>query len=102
LVQNDIGIRECTPTHEGEGRNLNDAQLQVSRDFLGWEDVVERIVKRAQVGIDLLAHVAGQEAKALSGLYGRPREDDPLHDATLKAMRGIGDGEVCLAGAGRS
>ena len=41
--------------------------------------VVQRVVQRAQVGIDLLRQVAGQEAEPLAGLDRRPRQHDALH-----------------------
>ena len=37
-------------------------------DLLGRQHVVERVVKRTEIGIDLLLHVAGKEAEALAGL----------------------------------
>ena len=38
--------------------------------------VVERVVQRTQVRIDLLLQIAGQKAQLLTGLHRRPREDD--------------------------
>ena len=50
--------------------------LEVGRDPLGVEHVVERVEERAQVGIDLGLEVAGQEAEPLAGLDRGPGEDD--------------------------
>jgi hypothetical protein len=47
-------------------------------DLLGRQHVVQRVVERPQVGIDLLAHVAGQEAQPLAGLDRRSRQHDAL------------------------
>ena len=66
------------------------------------QHVVERVVERAQVGIDLLAHVARQEAQPLAGLDRRPRQHDALDLPALQALRGVGDGEIGLAGARRA
>ena len=63
--------------------------------------VVERIVQRPQVGVDLLRQVAGQEAQPLAGLDRRARQHDALHRAALERVDRAGDGEIGLAGAGR-
>jgi hypothetical protein len=47
--------------------------------------VVERVVERAQVRIDLLRQVAGQEAEALAGLDGRAGQHDALTSSRSKA-----------------
>jgi hypothetical protein len=39
---------------------------------------VEGVVERAEVGEDLLAQVAGEEAEGLAGLDGGAGEDDAL------------------------
>ena len=39
----------------------------------------QRVVKRAEIGIDLLLHVARQEAQAFPGLDRRPRQDETVH-----------------------
>ena len=63
--------------------------------------VVQRVVERAQIGVDLLLEIAGQEAEALAGFDGRAREHDAVDLAGLKQHDALGDGEVGLAGAGR-
>ena len=102
LVENDDGVGERAAAHEGERRHLDQARLQSALDLVGRHHVVERVVERAEIGVDLLAHVAGQEAEPLAGLDRRPRQDDALGRAALDHRRGIGDGEVGLAGAGRA
>ena len=47
-------------------------------DLVGRQHVVQRVVERAQVGIDLLAQVAGQEAQPLAGLDRGTRQDDAV------------------------
>ncbi len=63
---------------------------------------MQGVVYRPQIRIDLLAHVAGQEAQPLAGLDGRPREDQALDDALLEQRDGMADREPGLAGAGGS
>ena len=69
------------------------------RDLLGLEHVVERVVERAQVGIDLLFEVAGQEAEALPRLDRGPRENDPRDLALHERRHGHGHRQKRLAGA---
>ncbi len=61
-----------------KARGATSITLRSSRraDLLVVEQVVERVVERAQVGIDLLLQVAGQEAELLARLDGGAREDD--------------------------
>ena len=70
-------------------------------DLVGRHHVVERVIERAQIRIDLLLHVAGQEAQPLAGLDRRPRQHDALDHAALQQHRRMGDREIGLAGAGR-
>ena len=69
---------------------------------LGLDHVVERVVERAQVGVDLGHEVAGQEAEALAGLDRRAGEDDALHLLGLQRLHRHGDRQPALAGAGRA
>ena len=65
------------------------------------DHVVQGVVERAQVRVDLRHQVAGQEAEPLARFDGRPGEDDPLHLACLQRLHGHGDRQPRLAGAGR-
>ena len=65
FVEDDEGIGQRASAHEGDRRNLDLSACQPPLDLFGRHAIVERIVKRAQVGIDLLFHVAGQEAQLL-------------------------------------
>ena len=61
--------------------------------------VVERVVQRPQVRIDLLREVAGQEAQPLARFDGGPHEHDALDRVALERVDRARDGEVGLAGA---
>ena len=78
LVEDDDGVGQRAAAHEGERRDLDLAGLQRALDDARVHQVVERVVDRPQIGIDLLAHVAGQEAEPLAGLDRRPRQDDAV------------------------
>ena len=102
LVEQHDGVGQRAAAHEGEGRDLDHAGLQAALDVARLHEVVERVVDRAQVGIDLLAHVAGQEAEPLAGLDRRARQDQALGLALLEERDRVADGEPGLAGAGRA
>ena len=74
--------------------------LQVALDLLRRQHVIERVVERPQIGIDLVAHVAGQKAEPLAGFDRRPRQYDAFDQPALETVGGLGDGDVGLAGAG--
>jgi hypothetical protein len=63
--------------------------------------VVERVVDRAEIGIDLLLHVAGQEAEPLARLDRRARQDQALDAAGDELRHRLRHGEIGLAGACR-
>jgi hypothetical protein len=61
----------CSTAHERKRRNFDFAGLQGALDNAGVHQVIERVVNRAQIGIDLLAHIAGKETQSLAGLNSR-------------------------------
>ena len=68
---------------------------------LGAEHVVEGVVERPQVRVDLGHEVAGQEAEPLARLDRRAGQDDAVDLLGLEGLHGQGDGQVALARAGR-
>ena len=55
---------EGAAPHEGQRGHLDGAPLEQALGPLGLEQVVEGVVERAQVGVDLGHEVAGEEARA--------------------------------------
>jgi hypothetical protein len=64
--------------------------------------VVQRVVQRAQVGVDLLRQVAGQEAQPFTGLHRRACQHDALHAVAFQRVHRAGHRQEGLAGAGRA
>ena len=93
-------MRKGAAAHEGKRSDLDHAGGKPALDPLRREHVIERVVEGPQIRIDLLAHVAGEEAEPLSGLDGRTRQDQPVASPALQTRRGESDGEIGLAGAG--
>ena len=63
--------------------------------------ILQGIVKGLKVWIDLVLHVAGEEAEFFSGLHGRAREDYLPRLAVLECAHGQGYGDIGFAGTGR-
>ena len=101
FVQQDAGVGQRAPAHEGERRDLDHAGLHAALDHARVHEILQRVVDRAQIGIDLLAHVAGQKAEPLAGLDRGARQDQPLDDALFEQRNGMADRQPGLAGAGR-
>ena len=102
LVENDEGVVQRPAAHEGERGDLDGALFVELADPVVAHQVVQRVVERAQVRVDLLGQVAGQEAQAFAGFDGRPGQDDALDQIAFEGIDGGSDGEIGLAGAGRA
>ena len=90
------------PAHEGERRDFDHAGLHAALDHPPVHEIVERVIDRAQVGIDLVAHVAGQKAEPLAGFDRRTRQHQPLDQTLFEQRDRMADREPGLAGAGRA
>ena len=100
LVKDDYGVVERTSAHEGKRGYLYGVGLHVFLELhLGYH-VFERIVKGAQVWIDLVLHVAGEETEFLARLHGRAREEDAAALTVFERGHGERDGDVGLARTG--
>ena len=73
LIEDDDGVRQRAATHEGEWRDLDFAGLHGALDDARIHQIVQRVVDRAQIGIDLFPQIAGQKAEPLAGFDRRPR-----------------------------
>jgi hypothetical protein len=101
LVEDDERVIQRAPAHVGERRDLDRAALEHALHLVESHQVVERVVQRPQVRIDLLREVAREEPEALARLDRRPHQHDALHRVALERVHRAGDREVGLAGAGR-
>src|SRR5215207_2001295 len=100
LVEDDESIPQRPSAHEGQGGDFDDALLQHLGDALGVHEVEEGVVEGAEVGVNLLLEVAGEEAEALAGLDRGAREDDAADLLLRQGLHGHRDGEVRLPRAG--
>ena len=102
LVDDDEAVVERASAHERDGSDLDDVALEQFFHALGLEHVEQRVVERAQIGIDLFLQRARQEAETLARFHRGPRQDDARHLLVDERGNGHGDGEIGLAGAGRA
>ncbi len=90
------------PRMNASGATSTVLALEQPLRAFGLDHVVERVVERPQVRIDLGHQVAGQEAEPLARLDRGPGEDDALHVLGLQRLHGHRHGEPALAGARRA
>ncbi len=102
LVEDDEAVVERAAPHERERRHLDVAPVDEPLRAVGLEHVVQRVVERAQIRVDLGHQVAGEEAESLPGLDRRSGEDDPVDLPGLQRLHRERDRQVGLAGAGRA
>ena len=99
FVEYDHGVVERAASHEGERGNLYDLRVHVLLQFGGGYHFLQSIVEGLQVGVNLVAHVAGQEAQLFAGLHGGAAQNDALHLLSLEGAHGQGYGGVGFARA---
>ena len=85
--------------HVGERRDLYRVAFEELGGLVESHEVIERVVERAKVGIDLLREIARQEAEALTGLDGGTHQNDAFDRVALERIDRACDGEIGLAGA---
>ena len=88
------------PRMKASGATSIGAPFEQPLGAFGLEHVVEGVVERAQVGVDLGHQVAGQEAEPFAGLDRGPGQDDAVDLLGLQGLHGERHRQIGLAGAG--
>ena len=88
---------ECAASHEGEGDDLDEVAGHEALDLFVAHHVVEGVEEWADVGVDFLLHVAGEEAEAFACFYCGAYEDEFACLAAFHHGDGCCDGEVCFS-----
>ena len=101
LVQDDERVGQGASSHVRQRRDLDRAGLERALNPIVRHHVFQRVVQRAQVGIDLGLEIAREKAERLASLHRGAREDDALDPLPGQRLHRLGDGEIGLAGAGR-
>jgi hypothetical protein len=86
LVEYHHGVAERAAAHEGQRGNLYDVLLHHVLQPRGGNHVLQSIVQRLQIRVDLVLHVAGEEAQLLAGLHRRTAQDDLLDGLLLQGL----------------
>ncbi len=100
FVEDDERVVERATAHERERRDLDGAALHQPGHDLRLEHVVQRVVERAEVRVDLGEDVAGEEAESLARFDRGAGEDDAVDLLGLERLHRERHREVALAGAG--
>ena len=87
LVEDDERVVQRAAAHEGERRDLDDAALQHLLRAVEVDHVVQRVVERPQVRVDLLGEIAGQEAELLARLDRRAASGSCARSCSSSARR---------------
>ena len=102
LVHDDEGVVQRAAAHIADRGDLDQTFGHQRLDPLHRQTIGQGVVERAQIGSQLVLHVAGQEADGFAGLDGRTAQDDAADLARLQRLDRLGDGEVGLARACRT
>src|SRR4028119_1609694 len=85
FVQDDERVVQGPTSHKRQRRDLDYTPLKMPLELGRVHHLVERVVERPEVRVDLRHHVTRQEPERLPRLDRGPRQDDPRH---LPAARG--------------
>ena len=102
LVQDHAGPVQGASPHIGERGYLNGSLSHEILQLLRRDHIPESIVEGLEIGVQLVLEIAGKKAQALSRLHCRTGEYDAFYVSVLQGPYRQGDGNVSLAGAGRT
>jgi hypothetical protein len=100
FVEDDEAVVQRSPAHERERRDFDGSTLEQLLSTLGIDHVVQGVVQRTQVRIDLRHQVAGQESQSFARFDGRTGQNDALDLLRLQRLDRHRDGQPRLAGSG--
>ena len=101
LVEDDEAVVQRATAHERQRGHFDGLAFEQPLRRLELHHVVQRVVQRAQVRVDLRHQVARQEPEPLPGFHGWAGQDDPLHFLGLQRPHRHRDSEPGLARTGR-
>ncbi len=102
LVQDDEGVVQGPAPHEGQGGDLDDALVHQPVGLVVLGEIEEGVIEGAEVRIDLLGDIPGEEAELFARFDRGPGQDDALDELVLEEGKGHGHGQVGLPGARRA
>ncbi len=102
LVQNHHRVVQRSSAHERQRCNLNHVLFHVFRQFLRRNHVLQGIVERLQIGVNLVPHVAWQKAQLLASLHSRATQDNLPDFLIFQGTYRQGNRHIRLARPGRT
>src|SRR5437879_5944118 len=84
FIENDERMVQGAAAHVGERREFDRAALEELPGLVETQKVVERVVERPQVGIDLLSKISREEPKAFARLDRGPHRSEE-HTSELQS-----------------
>src|SRR5713101_5004206 len=97
FVEDDERVVESAATHERERRDLNGAALQESTHHFRLEHVVQRVIERSEIRINLGEDVTREKSQPLACLHRGTSEDDAMDLLRLERLHRERDREIALA-----
>jgi len=102
FIENDERVVQSAPAHVGQRGDFDHGLLHVLLNVLRGHHVMQRVVKRTEIGGDFFVEIAGQESQRFAGFHGGPRENDARDLLFAQRRDGHGHREVSLARARRT
>src|SRR6266436_1173742 len=79
FIQYHERIIQRPPAHKRQRRHLNNSLLQKPLQFVRVQHVIQRVIQRPHVRINLLLQRPRQKSQSLPRLHRRPRQNNPVH-----------------------
>ena len=94
LIEDDVGVVQRASAHICQRRNLDQSLLHVPLKRLGAHNLIQRVVQRPQIRVDLALEVAGEKSELLARLNRGPCQDDSSDFIRTEAFRGATEDEL--------
>ena len=102
LIDDHEGVVQGAAAHEPHWRDLDRSFGHQRPNPLHRQPVGQGVVERAQIGGELVFHLARQKTDRFPGLDGGAGQDDPGHPSGFQGLHRLGDRQIGLAGARRA
>src|SRR5690625_2107919 len=98
LIENDKSVAECASSQIGQWSNFYSILAQMKLWFVMIDPLFQRIIERAEIGINLLFQVSRQKSPIYTRFDGRPGQNDLLDLPAFQSPYGKSHGSVGLSG----
>ena len=102
LIQNNVGIVQRTSSHVSQRRHFNQTFFCIVKIGFRPHDLIQGIVQRAKVGVNLTLEISRQKSQLFSCLNSRTGQDNPPYFAVFKGLDRHRHGKIRLSRTSRS